>query len=127
MNPYAGEVTVKLEEGLTVTLRVTWASRAMIRQVFGINWHERVSDALVTLNPTDLAVMLEAASNGQVDTGKALASDWPLQTVSDALRLAWRFSHHGIKEPEAVKDESPPMKPRQMWWKRLLRLLRLPG
>lgn len=126
MNPYSGEVAVELEPGLTATLRFTWASRAMIRQVFGEAWQEAVAQTLVTRDPKGLAVLLEAATDSKVTTAQALASDWPLSLVAEALMASWRFSHHGMAEPEKAPNAHP-TKPRQTLSHRLLKLLRLPG
>lgn len=125
-NPYRGSVTVDLD-GKPVTLRFTWAARATLRHVFGEAWLQRVSSALVTLDPADLAVMLDAAANGDVNIGELMASDPSLGEVAAALRQAFRFAHHGLTEPEIGGHNPDPMKPRQMTWLQRLRGQHPPG
>lgn len=126
-NPIAGEVAVELEPGLVATFRFTWAARAVVRQVFGENWQTAVARAVVVKEPHALAVLIEAATDGRITAATALASDWPLGKVADALKNAWRFSHHGMEEPKGGEEQANPTKarPARLWT--LFNRLRVPG
>jgi hypothetical protein len=111
-NAYKGEVTVDLD-GRTVTLRATWGAMAVLARVFGKEWSARVAEAVAYRDPSTLAVILEAMSDGQITVSELMEGQASL-TVANKVAEAFRFGYHGMKEPEKVGENPTPPQPMQL-------------
>lgn len=110
-NPYTGDVMVSFDER-QVIFKFTWRSRAILRAVFGENWIDQISAAIITRDASILATIVDTITDGQISHDELLNSDYPLSDIANAIRQSFKFSHHGFLEPED-KNESPKIMKRQ--------------